>query len=121
MILSTKIEVKISNQGQYYADLGYENAKQGSMLSVDVKHLPTNSNKLVKVGCDKCGGIFERQFQLLNRQQLHLCKDCSYIERVNKADYTKISESNKKELEKNTLVGTIVSLIFKHTKERLCE
>lgn len=73
-----KIKVKISNQGSYYKNLGYKNVKQGNEIEVLVSHLPLNSNKKIVFTCDVCEKEEERQYQLLNRQKIHRCRNCHY-------------------------------------------
>ncbi len=98
MILSTFVDVTISTQGKYYASLGYTNTKQGTTINVRIEHLPKQSNKFVSCSCDSCGSVFERQYQLLNKQPKHLCVDCSYKDRVERIDYSNVSLGNKKRL-----------------------
>ena len=85
MILSENIQITITNQGKYWASLGYGTHKQGTTISVSVKDLPHNSNKKVECQCDDCGNKFERQLQLINRQEVHRCEDCNhkYIGKIN--------------------------------------
>lgn len=81
MIPEQNVEVIITNQGKYYASLGYTNTKQGTILCVPIEHLPKNSNKRVECICDQCGVLFKRQYQLLNKNNKcyegHFCFDCS--------------------------------------------
>lgn len=84
MIIDQLISVKISNQGNYYASLGYNNIKQGSIIEVPWQHLPKNSNKLVKCICDNCKVEFDRSLQLLMKSENHLCYYCAKKEVGNK-------------------------------------
>jgi hypothetical protein len=43
----------------------------------DVSHLKPQSNKKVECICDDCIQPFVRQFQLVNRQMTHRCKQCA--------------------------------------------
>lgn len=95
MFLDEIVKTTISNQGQYYKNLGYENIKQGLILYVPIKHLPKNSNMMVKCKCDDCEMTFERQFQLLNRTEIHRCFDCTRKFIGTYVDTTKASAKNK--------------------------
>ena len=77
MIPDQTVEVTISCQGKYFASLGYGYVKQGTILEVDWKDLPKNSNKAIIVHCDECGSSFERSLQMLNRQPDHKCYSCA--------------------------------------------
>ena len=77
MIIDQLVEITISNQGKYYLNLGYNNVKQGTLLHVPWQQLPRNSNKKVKARCDECNGEFDRQLQLLMKQDVHLCYYCA--------------------------------------------
>ncbi|MFI5260744.1 MAG: hypothetical protein ACHQU0_03050 [Candidatus Paceibacteria bacterium] len=80
MILDKTVETKISNQGKYYASLGYKNTKQGKIIRVLIKHLLPNSQKKLRCKCDDCGSKFERQYQLLLRNNgVHRCYRCDRI------------------------------------------
>ena len=81
-ILTTKIEVKLWAQTiKYYNDLGYK-GKHGDIIIVDVADLPKGSGKIVKVQCDYCGKILNRQYSrcLLSMQTngKFACKNCTF-------------------------------------------
>ena len=77
MIMQESVEVVISNNGAYYRNLGYGECKQRDVINVVVAHLPKNSNKIVSCKCDDCSTLFERSFQLIKRQEKHLCYSCA--------------------------------------------
>jgi hypothetical protein len=87
MIISETATVTITNQGKYYASLGYGTHKQGTKLLVSVKHLLKNSNIRVECKCDECNKVFSRQYQLIMRQEIHRCNSChrKYVGSINGA------------------------------------
>jgi len=87
MIVSKIVTVTISNQGKYYSSLGYGTHKQGTKISVSIEHLPKNSNIRVTCKCDVCSFIFDRQYQLIMRQETQRCNSChrKYVGSINGA------------------------------------
>jgi hypothetical protein len=76
MIPFQYVSVKISNNGKYYRKLGYGHCKQGDVILVVSNDLPKQCNKKVIAICDDCELKFERQYQLLLRQEIHRCHKC---------------------------------------------
>lgn len=76
-LLSTEVEVGLSNNVKYYEDLGYEipreikrgklHIPQGSKLKVKIEDLPKASNCLVDVQCDCCGKIYQSVYYNYNK------------------------------------------------------
>lgn len=95
-ISDQQIPVQMGKSLEYYRSVGYsiEETKYGNILMVDVDRLPVNSNKEVECSCEECKTIFKRSYQMLNRAKVHLCKECSYSERVKIINYSAISKSN---------------------------
>lgn len=101
MIISEEIEITITNQGKYYASLGYPLLKQGEKLKVKISDLPKQSNKKVKCICDGCGIEFERQYQLVMRDkksyEKDFCRVCARFSIAEKMDYSHLDVLNKKQ------------------------
>lgn len=99
MILDSEVEVIISNNGRYYASVGYPLLKQGNKLLVKIEHLPKNSNIFVRCSCDECGLEFKRQYQLLNKTNKlkygHVCFNCSRLLVAKGMDRTNINKATK--------------------------
>ena len=71
MLLKQTVHTKCHNQYINYEDLGYIPDKNG-YVDVNVKHLPINSQKMVKCKCDYCGDIIDVMYS-------------NYIKSINKA------------------------------------
>jgi hypothetical protein len=53
MIITKNIEIIINPANmQHFKNLGYENLKRGSKLTIPVEHLNNGSHSVVKVKCD---------------------------------------------------------------------
>ena len=80
MIKTETLIVTVTNQGKYWASLGYGFHKQGTKIEVSVNDLPRNSNKKVSVSCDKCNSDWEATYQsvvkIFDRYNEHWCKKC---------------------------------------------
>lgn len=81
MLLTEKIEIKISSKiFTHFNNLGY-NVKCKDIINIDIKQLPINSHQKVKVKCDVCGKEKEIKYrEYLRQNQLHnfdTCKKCS--------------------------------------------
>lgn len=85
MILSTEVKVTISNQGKYFASLGYGYLKQGTQISVPLEDLPKNSNIKVECQCDECSHVWWATYQSVNRQEINRCLPCNrkYVGKIN--------------------------------------
>jgi len=96
MIPDQLVKVTVSNQGKYFASLGYSNFKQGDVLDINWKDLPTNSNKVVTAICDNCKTSFTRSIQLLNRQKVHNCQPCArkHVGKLNKGNQWGFTSDN---------------------------
>jgi hypothetical protein len=105
MILDNEVEVTISNQGKYYASLGYPLTKQGTVLIVKVDHLPKNSNKRLRCSCDECGTEYTRDYQNINKDKSRvnamLCYDCTRNVVGKTNDQTKAIAKNKERVGSN--------------------
>jgi hypothetical protein len=96
MILDEYIEITISNQGRYYAALGYP-SKQGTKLIIPIEHLLSNSNAKVKCKCDECKREWKATYQSVVRQgKFHRCFECTrkYVGKI--ADHTNTVEASRK-------------------------
>jgi len=100
MILQEWVTVTYSNNKRYYVALGYPNLKQGQSIQVKVSDLPKNSNKAIECDCDNCGDIFERNYQIIQRQLKKskdvLCYSCQRKRIHNKMNTMNIIKANKK-------------------------
>lgn len=77
MLLEQKIKVKWNPRNiNIYTSKGYVFTKIGDEFEVDIKDLSPSSNYFVKVKCDYCGGIFEKQFYARNN-----CINKSFIKK----------------------------------------
>jgi bifunctional DNA-binding transcriptional regulator/antitoxin component of YhaV-PrlF toxin-antitoxin module len=66
MILSTHVKIYKSNRIiKYYEDKGY--IFTTNIINVEIKDLPLNSHKLIKVKCDKCGKIKDLSYSKYNK------------------------------------------------------
>jgi hypothetical protein len=102
MLLKQKIKIKvipylIKNLNQK----GYK-CKYGDEIFIDVKDLCNGSNKIVKVQCDYCNKIFEKEYYKLINQRKNInkdcCKECCHIKNK-EATIKKYNVSNIFELE----------------------
>jgi hypothetical protein len=95
MILTEKVDIKITNQGKYWASLGYNINKQ-KIISVSVNHLSINSNKKIECKCDVCDFVWIATYQSVCRQkQSHKCYSCSRKDVGIIMNTTNISKQNK--------------------------
>lgn len=76
IIKNQQIEITISNNAKLYEKFGYKDLKQGVKILVPIHHLPENSQKKVKCLCDSCGIQFDRQYQLVRKENI-FCYSCS--------------------------------------------
>ena len=96
MILTKKVLVNITNNAKFYKKYG--DLKQGQIINVLVSDLPVNSNKIVEVVCDDCNTQFNRSLQNLNKQDRHLCYDCTRSDVGKKMDVSNIVVSNRQRI-----------------------
>ena len=115
MILTDKIDIKISNnQIKYYKEKGY-NVKGGNeIITVNVNDLPSNSGVKVKVKCDICGK--EKEITL-NRYHINTKKLTTYYACSRKC----AEQKNKKTILDNYGVENISNSEFiKNKKIETC-
>lgn len=78
MIITEYVEVTmVSTNIKYYRRIYGEGLKLRNIVKVHISDLPSNSNKNIKCLCDQCNDDFERSYQNLMKQKLHLCYPCS--------------------------------------------
>jgi len=98
MIINEKIEIIVNNRNvSHYKKLNYIFEKGGDKILIEVKDLPKNSSKRVKVECDICGKKYTLTYQKYNKNisvdnELH-CKSCNNI-RYKKSMQEKYGEDN---------------------------
>lgn len=82
MILKQKVKVKWSNRiKEQYEALGFIFTKRGDEFEVDIDILPENSSAKVKVKCDYCENIIEKQYKkyIYERNKgKDCCKNCTH-------------------------------------------
>jgi very-short-patch-repair endonuclease len=75
------VEVKMSGRTiNHYRKLGYKVNNVGETISVPVEHLTSGSHVIVKIQCDICGEIFEREYKdylYYRAYGMDFCKKCS--------------------------------------------
>lgn len=90
MILDKEVEVGLSSKSiVHFEQLGYKIPKRidkwgrystprGTKIIVKVKDLPINSHALIKIKCDYCGEIFDREYSDHNyiKNKTSVEKDC---------------------------------------------
>lgn len=79
MLLKQKVAVKWNNKiRKYYEELGYPFTHNKDVFYVDIQHLSKGSNSLVKVQCDYCGKVIEKEYYNYNNQidKSIIKKDC---------------------------------------------
>ena len=89
------IEVKWNNkQANYYLNKGYHKINTGETFLVNVSDLTPSSNKRVKVLCDFCGKLYQRQMNKLSTSSFHGCSSKCHSELL-KTSENKILYSKK--------------------------
>lgn len=93
LVLPQAIETKWhpSNKA-HYVNLGFKFTKMKDILIVDISHLTKQSHALIKVQCDYCETVYEKEYCAYITQSNNIidkdcCKSCNYL---------KIQESNLK-------------------------
>lgn len=79
LIENQLVSIKISNNSKYYRELGYD-VKQGDEILVPPQHLYEGSHTYVKIQCDICGDIIERQYRRYLSEHTYgidACKKCA--------------------------------------------
>jgi hypothetical protein len=72
-----KINLNKSKNKQYFLDKGY--APVDNIIYVKIDDLPINSTYKVKVKCDYCGDVYERQYCQVYNKENYCCKNCIYL------------------------------------------
>lgn len=69
MLLSKKINIIISSSKDmsFLKKINFKNIKMGDIVTIDIKDLPLNSHRMVKVKCQICGVEKEVRYQAYNR------------------------------------------------------
>lgn len=73
------VQITIGNNSRYYRDLGYD-VKQGDKIMVPVEHLPSGSHARVKIKCDICGKIIDKEYRRYldsHTYDLDVCQKCA--------------------------------------------
>lgn len=79
LIENQLVQVTISNNTKHYRSLGYS-VKQGDKIIVPVEHLPHGSHTRVKVQCDICGKIINREYRRYLEEHTYnidVCQKCA--------------------------------------------
>jgi hypothetical protein len=102
MIISKKIETKISHLNiKHYVNLGYSVICNDSII-IPVEHLPKESNKKILVKCDICDNLKEISYQKYNKNvSTHNFYTCS-----NKCSVVKVKITNKEKYDDSDYVNT---------------
>lgn len=70
------VEVKWNNANRkHYENKGYKFTKNGDVFTVKVEDLTKGSKSIVKISCDQCDEIFDREFHQLSRHNNHFCSN----------------------------------------------
>lgn len=85
MILSSVVQMKVSNRSiRFYNELGFNNIKQGDIISLPIKYLDANSTCNVDVECDFCNSKMIRNYGAYNKNiktgGKFCCNKCKPIE-----------------------------------------
>ncbi len=79
LIENQLVTVKVSNNSKYYRELGYD-VKQGDEILVPPQHLSESSHTCVKVKCDICGDVIEKEYRRYltgHTYGIDACKKCA--------------------------------------------
>lgn len=85
MIISKNAKIKVDNSRlKFYKKLGYNNIKQGDIITLPVKYLSPNSKAIVDIRCDYCKSILKREYRVYssnikNKDGKFCCKKCTPI------------------------------------------
>ena len=98
MILSKTVKVQMRSKSSYYRALGYQ-FRYNEIVDIAIDDLPKQSNKNIECSCDRCGTIFHRSYQMINRDRKlykeHLCYKCARVEVDKNTDRTTTIEATK--------------------------
>lgn len=73
MIIDQKVTIKPRNNNKkYYRDLGYE-FKDNESVEVKLSDVPKKGNVLIKIKCDFCGDIAEKEIGNVYKNKKHYC------------------------------------------------
>jgi hypothetical protein len=106
MIITKNIEIIINPANmQHFKNLGYENLKRGSKLTIPVEHLNNGSHSVVKVKCDVCGAEKDLTYRFylknIKKYNTYTCSSKCGQEKVKKTCFEKYGDENYNNLEKN--------------------
>jgi hypothetical protein len=107
MIISKNVEVNISSRNINHYKRFYNDLKVGMILLVNVDKITSGSDVKVDLTCDKCGILFKKKINNLNRDRLNndnldTCGYCARLKTIEKKriDFIKV---NSLFLEKNLI------------------
>ena len=125
MILTDKIEVKLSNRNITYYQQFYPDIKSGDIIEIDIINLPKGSKQIIDVICDKCGKEIKMMYKTyiyITKNNKYYCSDCKY-ERIKETNLNLYGVENVfqlddiKEKSKDTCLDKYGSEYYSKTKD----
>lgn len=72
-----KIKIKWKSKKEYESK-GYVYTGYLTELEVDIKDLSLNSSTKVNIQCDYCKSIYQKNYNVANKEEKHACQKCGY-------------------------------------------